>query len=151
VTRVGRGLAVVVLLALPVVVLLAVVTWSGDEDGPADELDAESLVGEWRDASGDEVADDELVVYAGSSHCGWQFVLFLQLGDRQFVRDPLGQLAGFPGLGQLDRDAELPTDAEDTGYRRDGVELWLTDTAAFLRDGETVESWPGVADPIGCA
>jgi hypothetical protein len=44
----------------------------------------------------------------------------------------------------------VPGNARDTGYRRNGVALWLTDDAAYVV-GPTVERWPRVPEGIGCA
>ena len=52
-------------------------------------------------------------------------------------------------------DASLPGDAEDTGFHRDGRELWLVPSreAAYLVDLDDpadVERWPASTQPIGC-
>ncbi len=48
--------------------------------------------------------------------------------------------------------AVLPGGARDTGYERDGRQLWVTDEAAYLvgPDGDA-ERWPAEKEPIGCA
>jgi hypothetical protein len=49
----------------------------------------------------------------------------------------------------------LPEGATDTGFRRDGRQLWLAPEAAAylvsLQDRADVERWPAARDAIGCA
>lgn len=56
-------------------------------------------------------------------------------------------------VAPFDDDAVLPDDASDTGYHRDGRQLWLSadGTIAHLVAGDQVEAWPGSTDPFGCA
>jgi len=55
-----------------------------------------------------------------------------------------------------DGDANLPKGATDTGFRRDGRELWVGPrrVAAYLVSGEDpqdVERWPAAKKSIACA
>lgn len=71
----------------------------------------------------------------------------------QYIRDPEGvcvhnrdSLRSTYGL-----DAVLPVDAEYSGYMKNGVELWISqsqlDTAIYMVDGSNVGRWP-MAEPI---
>jgi hypothetical protein len=55
-----------------------------------------------------------------------------------------------------DGDAELPADAEDSGYRNGGRQLWLVPDreAAYLvaeDDPADVERWPAAREVMACA
>jgi hypothetical protein len=113
----------------------------------------------WTDDAGVRVPTSEIVSSPGPEHCDWQDLIFLTLGDgdrdsaRHYVGDgPAGDLQSML-LATYAAAAPLPTDAEDAGYRRDGLELWLTDDAAYLvapGDAEG-ERWPRAREPIACA
>lgn len=107
-----------------------------------------------------EPVDDQINSIAGPDHCKWQSAVMMHLGwplgtvsqtalqSRQFIRDPEGVIS-VDLQGQL-RAGPLPADAEDTGYRLDGLELWLSASdpnGAYLRSGTDVERWP-LADPF---
>ncbi len=57
-------------------------------------------------------------------------------------------------LGQLDLDAELPADAQSTGYHTEQAELWFGpdrgDQYAYLDTDRGIERWPRAREPIGC-
>ncbi len=112
----------------------------------------------------------EVAARVGPGHCDWESVVFLHvvwpLGTtykigpdappiHEYVRDPVGDL-GHLGemLGQLDLDAELPDDAQSTGYHTDRAELWFGpdggDQYAYLDTDRRVERWPRAREPIGC-
>jgi hypothetical protein len=74
---------------------------------------------------------------------------------RQYIRDPSDTV---PVELQtiLDTNVELPDGASPTGYRADGVELWLGfdggDDAIYVAfDDDHVERWPRSAEVIACA
>lgn len=50
-----------------------------------------------------------------------------------------------------DEDATLPHEASNTGYRRDGRELWVTRDAAYLVTGSGTQRRPAFREGIGCA
>lgn len=58
-----------------------------------------------------------------------------------------------PPVG-FESDAELPGDAEFSGYVKNGVELWISqsqlDTAVYMVDGSRVERWPKAEPGIYC-
>jgi hypothetical protein len=112
----------------------------------------------WTDARGHRVPTTVIQSVPGPEHCGWQRTTFLFLGadgaDGEFYRDPDGDLRQYLS-GSYQADASVPADARDTGYRRDGRELWLAGDkkAAYLVAAEgDAERWPGpVGRPIRCA
>lgn len=118
----------------------------------------------WTDADGDPVPTTEIMSWPGPEHCDWQDVTFVRIGyatdidekyDEYLSADDDGQLADDLTTAPGDTSA-LPADATDTGWRRDGRELWLgaTPKAAYLvsvDDPDDVELWPAAKEPIGCA
>lgn len=113
----------------------------------------------WQDQIGARVPVTQVWSFQGPEHCGWQDITFLVLGAErdagQYVRDTAGELADFLRT-TYDDDAKLPKGATDTGFRRDGRELWLgpRSKAAYLvsaKNPQDVERWPAAKDSIGCA
>ena len=121
-----------------------------------------AFAGPWFDAQGHQVTPSLIQVELGPKrHSGLQSVAFMTLGwpvgsrieggFRSFLRDPNGLLPGF-AKGQLDTDAELPTDATSTGYHHGEWELWLIpsdDRSVYLVSSGRVEQWPSGGG--GCA
>ncbi len=112
----------------------------------------------WTNADGDRVPTSLVYSSPGAEHCGWEDMTFLWLGkdgrDGEFYGTPDGYLAEFLRTSYA-AHAELPADASDTGYARDGRHLWLAadGSAAYLvgADGDA-ERWPAPAnEPIRCA
>jgi hypothetical protein len=111
----------------------------------------------WSNADGDRVPTSLIYSWPGSEHCGWEGMTYLFLGSD----GRLGEFYGTPDpeLQELlattyAEHTEPPADARDTGYQRDGRELWVAKdgTAAYLvgADGDA-ERWPGPAgEPIRC-
>lgn len=113
---------------------------------------------------GRSVDGQELNSIAGPGHCDWQSAVMLHLGwplgtvsrtsaeIRQYIRDPEGAID--PALrDRLAIGVALPADAQDTGYRLDTVELWLSPSqpdAAYLRTADDVERWPRAESAIAC-
>lgn len=113
----------------------------------------------WQDASGSRLPTSTVMSYRGAEHCDWQEIVFLALGEEAdgvtYVRDAAGELDRWL-QGTFSSDAVLPARATNTGYRRDGRELWVVPSreAAFLvslTDATDVERWPAEETPIGCA
>lgn len=114
---------------------------------------------------GERVADGVIITHVGPEHCGWESARLLHIGDplgsakesgrdvNQYIRDPEGVFSGFADRFSTtyDPEAVLPGGAEFSGYARNGVELWISesqlDTAVYMVDGSRVERWPR-ADPI---
>ncbi|MET1059042.1 MAG: hypothetical protein ABWX84_05570 [Nocardioides sp.] len=124
------------------------------------ELTAEEIaelgVQVWEDRDGTLVPTTEVTSYAGPEHCDWQDITFLRLGGevkgRQFLRDVDGELAE-QTRSTYDGSATLPDAARDTGFHREGRELWVTRDAAYLvdlSDPGDVERWPEAEEPILC-
>lgn len=113
----------------------------------------------WEDATGARVPVTETRSFQGAEHCDWQDIMFLFVGPEQkadeYVRDTNGELADLVQAA-YDATAVLPRGATDTGFRRDGRQLWLSaqHDAAFLVSLTTpddVELWPYAKKPIYCA
>ncbi len=105
--------------------------------------------GVWQDARGRRVPTARVRSFQGAEHCEWQDVTYLvvRVGGRErwFLRDTTGGEFDRLLRTTFDPSASLPADATDTGYRRDGRALWLTDDAAYLvrlDDPRDVERWP---------
>lgn len=125
--------------------------------GPREFLDRTRWFTEWtapdgRPATHKEISDNQ---WDADDHCSWPNVRMIGFNDASYVRDPDGVFADWPFETTLDLDAELPTDAVETGYRKGDVELWLNGPgdppAAYLVSAETTERWPKPTDPIYCA
>lgn len=72
----------------------------------------------------------------------------------EYAGDPNGVMDEFTS-GSYAASTELPKDAADTGYRRDGRQLWLSDDrkAAYLVDADDItdaERLPVVTEGFGC-
>ena len=109
----------------------------------------------WSNADGDRVPTSLIHSERGPEHCDWQEMTFLFLGsngeDGEFYGSPPGDLQQFLAT-RYAAHAELPTDARDTGYQRDGRALWVTPAAAYLvtTDGDA-ERWPAPSKrPLRC-
>ena len=107
----------------------------------------------WLDAAGNRVPTSTISSSSGPEHCGWDSVTFLAFGGRQYVRDPRGVLSAADLVAPFVENTELPSDAADTGYRREGLELWISrDRAvAYVVDKDRVEAWPSSTEIFGCA
>ncbi len=134
-------------------------TWAQCNAAELTEDEIEDLgVQIWEDADGNRVPTTEITSFQGADHCDWQDITFLMLGGerkgRQFLRDVDGELADLTRT-TYDGSATLPDDARDTGFRREGRELWVTRDAAYLvelSDPADVERWPAPSKgPIFCA
>jgi hypothetical protein len=126
---------------------------------PAEETEALGI-GVWTDADGRRVPTTTIVSYDGPEHCDWQDIVFVTLGDgpdaEQLLRDVDGEFGRSWLTTTYDGAATLPPGARDTGYRRDGRQLWLDEDprAAYLvnvDDPTDVERWPAARKPIQCA
>lgn len=119
---------------------------------PAEQAEALGI-GVWQDGHGARVPVTRVQSFRGAAHCGWQGITFLLLGDRTYLRDVHGALAGF--LRTTYRaDATVPSTATDTGLRRAGRELWVDADAAYLVSVDRpsdVERWPRATKPVLCA
>lgn len=107
----------------------------------------------WTDVDGQPLPATVVTSFPGSAHCEWELVTFISLNDEHalYARDPEGILPESDMAVAYDGDVELPSDAVDTGYRRGGDELWLSEdeTIAYVVTPDAVEAWP--ATETGCA
>lgn len=110
-------------------------------------------------------------VEAGSSHCGWQHVVFLAMAWplHRPVRGPFMSDArthvyvwqpdhAYPSssLATTPRVVErMPSDARYTGLHRGPWQLWVSPSriefAVFLKSDQTIQRWPFVSKFVGCA
>jgi len=115
----------------------------------------------WTDADGSPVPVSMVQSFPGPEHCDWQDITFLYVGPErsadQYLRDTTGELGEALRTTYADNVA-LPKDARDTGWHRDGQELWLEPghpDAAYLvalDDPHQVERWPAAkAGGVACA
>lgn len=119
----------------------------------------------WNDAEGNPVPLDVLMLRAPGPdfHCApWpaDILMGTPLGSssesteaRAFVRDIIGGFADPDVVPGFDADTELPPGAIDTGYRREGMALWMDptdDEHIYVVTPNGVEAWPRSAGN-GCA
>lgn len=106
----------------------------------------------WTDADGRPVPTTVIQSRTGPEHCDWQSMTFLHLNDAVYVRKPLASLDDF-FAEPYQEHAELPADAVDTGYERDGEHLWLSpdEQRAYVGTESDVETWPRTVRRLGCA
>ena len=107
----------------------------------------------WLDADGNRVPTSIVTSFLGPEHCDWESVTFLTFKDHRYIRDPKGALRDAGPVVPFDDDADLPDDATNTGYHRDGRQLWVSADAsiAYLVADDLVEAWPTTTTPFGCA
>jgi hypothetical protein len=125
---------------------------------PADVTEALGI-GVWQDAAGRRVPETQIGSFQGPEHCDWQDITFLRVGAGreadEYLRDTKGELADLLRT-TYDAHAALPDGATDTGFHRDGRQLWLgpAEEAAYLvsrADPRDVERWPATKEQIACA
>ena len=139
--------------------------WGVESWGMCDPADLPARLSErlgyqvWTDADGVRLPQGTVMSFAGSAHCDWEDLTYLLLEEHEFGkgREFIGGRAD-PEVASMQRttydaDVTLPDDATDTGYRRDGRELWLAadGSAAYLVGPGRTERWPASERPIRCA
>lgn len=107
----------------------------------------------WLDETGRRVPSSVVSSASGPEHCDLESATFLSIDNGRYVADPDGVLGDLGSTTPFDGDAELPTGAVDTGYRRDSRRLWLSQDreTAYVVDGDRIEAWPSLAEPYACA
>lgn len=126
------------------------IAWCDVSEYPED-LPAAGAPQVWTDRTGRRVPTTTVQSFPGPEHCNWQTVTFLEVGDREFLRDPDGELADFVEQPGYAPDVPLPVGATDTGWVREGARLWLTSAAAYVDVGGRTERWSETTQDIGCA
>ncbi len=101
--------------------------------------------------------DQTVTAHPGSRHCGQEAVLFLDLGDEQYIYDPGSTIERQLLTSEPEKNTQLPADAVDTGLRRSDKEMWLAadGDAMYVVAGDATErdsaqKWPRAVTPIGC-
>ena len=124
---------------------------------PAELTDALGI-GVWQDRRGRRVPVTQVESFPGDDFCDYSGVDYLQTGryprEEFYVHDADGQLTRYLTL-PYDDSSTLPEDAIDTGFHRDGRELWFPPdrAAAYLvsqSDANDVQRWPGFKHTFGC-
>jgi hypothetical protein len=107
----------------------------------------------WLDADGHRVPTSIVSSSQGAEHCDWQSATILWHQDRQYIGDPEGVLSDFGFVAPYEPETDIPSDATDTGYHRDGRHLWLSadGNVAYIVEGDLVQAWPTPTELIGCA
>ena len=112
--------------------------------------------GPWTDASGNIASSGIIVEYNGFNRCGTQDVVFIEYAGRTYANDPAGVLgpltSGGGGLLTFSDQAELPPDAQASGYRHNIREVWIAESDVedylyLVYDDERVERWPRAEIP----
>jgi hypothetical protein len=114
----------------------------------------------WTDAQGDDAPDAVIHSTLGGTHCDWESVVILYVRWRgahqrmMYVRDPHGKTGTNSFETTFDRSISLPRAARFSGFRRDEVELWISE-ATFEREvylvfSDRVERWPRADPEFGC-
>lgn len=133
-----------------------------------DPITPDWTIWEWKTVDGRPVSGEIIITHAGPGHCDWESASFLHIGSplgtiqesgrdvNQYVRDPEGVLSQLKVRFRTTYDpkADLPGDAEFSGYVNNGVELWISqsllDTAIYMVDGSNVERWPKTEPIVLC-
>lgn len=113
--------------------------------------DGDFINGVWNDRTGERALTSTITSMRGAEHCGWETVTFLVFDGRQYVRDPSGVFAA-PTVQPYGANATLPETATDSGYRKDGRELWLSadGEVAYLVAPDVIEAWPSTVEKTWC-
>ena len=107
-------------------------------------------IGVWEDEADRRVPVTRIQSFQGAEHCSWSGHHVLLLGPERkadwYVKDARGELRELLHT-TFSNDAKLPADATDTGFRRDGRQLWIgrAEHAAYLvslDDPDDVQRWP---------
>jgi hypothetical protein len=107
----------------------------------------------WTDVTGERVLTSQVTTLRGAEHCGWQDVIYLQMGERVYLggevpRELWGSLVEVPAI-----DVEMPPDAVDTGLDSGEVALWMSpdESMAYVVSPSRVDSFAVATEPVWCA
>lgn len=105
----------------------------------------------WTDSAGNPAPTTRIQSWRGPEHCDWQSMTFLEIGRATYVRAPQPYLDQYFAQPYR-KNTNLPGNALDTGFRRDGHELWLSHDKqiAYMRGSGDVEAWPRTIRPLLC-
>jgi hypothetical protein len=99
-----------------------------------------------------------VTAHPGASHCNEESVLFLNLGDAQYVFDSGSVIEPQMLVSKPEKKSTLPADAVDTGLRRSDAEMWLAadGDAVYVVSGDglqndSVQKWSRAVEPIVCS
>jgi hypothetical protein len=125
--------------------------WCDPSEFPA-ELEGNHWTQIWTDRDGDRIDTRTLHSSPGAAHCNWESATFLFVDNakRWYIRDPEGVISRRGLLAKYRPQAKLPKTAKDTGYRRAGMKLYLSDDAAYVRYADRTEAWPRAKAGWGC-
>jgi hypothetical protein len=129
-------------------------TFASCDPAEYDPADDEQLrMGIWTASDGTRTPTSIITSLRGSEHCGWESVTYLLYQERQYLSDPNGAM-DVDFVVPFDADGELPPDAVETGYSRQGQSFWISadDSVAYLVSDDRVEVWPtpDSPDPVWC-
>lgn len=134
-------------------------TWAACDPAeyPAETI-ADLGLGVWQDSRGQPAPIARVESFPGQGWCDYAGVSFVQTGryphEQIYVRDTNRRLTRYLRVA-YDGEASLPQTAVDSGYHRDGRELWFgpDNSAVYLvsmTDGTDIERWPAVKSGVGC-
>jgi hypothetical protein len=111
-------------------------------------------IGVWLDRNGESVPVARVKSFPKEGFCSYAGTKVLQIGQSGYVRDPRHELTDYL-LVPYDGAAALPEDATDSGWHRDGRELWLSRRGesvylVALANPSDVERWPAWNRSYGC-
>lgn len=151
----ARPVARAALVAALVATILGLAACSSDDAEPVPAYPEQML---WTNAKGKTQPNTVISSEPGPQHCEWQNVTFLSLGPnpsqggKQYLRDPAGTIRAEYLATSYAANVELPSDARDTGFRREGSALWVTADAAYIVTPNGTERWPQtVGHGVYCA
>lgn len=122
----------------------------------------------WKITDGERPPKGTISMLTPDDHCGWESTTFLYIGipfgsiketgrnSHLYISDPENVFANEADhfLTTYDPDTTLPADAKYTGYIREGVEFWISDTeilsAVYMVDDEKIERWPKADPQLAC-
>ena len=131
-------------------------TWAACDPAEYPATVAEHLGFEfWQNGQGNRVPIGEVQSFS-AAFCDYSGTNFLQVGKDPhttvYVRDPDAQLTRYLRM-PYDGSAALPADARDSGYHRNGRELWFGshgDAVYLVAAKSDVQRWPAVSSGVGC-
>ena len=107
---------------------------------------------ELTDSDGQAVPREVARIRRGDSHCDWESVTILRLGQRQYIADPKRKIVPGPYADQYAASVPVPVDAVDTGYRSGKLQVFEAKDMkfAYLSNGTTAQRLPVAAAGFGC-